>query len=273
MNTQQKPEYTIAIGSLGAVGLEVAKALTAGVPGLKLVAVSARDLDKAKRNLDAIGADAPILPLEELAASADVVVECCPAALFRELLEPAVEQGRKIVCISAAGLLDHFDLVERARHTGAQIMLPTGAIAGLDTVRAAAHGGINSSTIVTRKPPTGLQGAPGIPDGVDILALAEPLKIFDGSAREGARLFPANVNVAAALGLAGSGPDATTLQIWADPGVNRNVHRIEFRSNAVDIDIDIRNVPSEANPRTGRVVSMSVLATLERLTAPLIVGT
>ena len=266
-------EYTVAIGSLGAVGLEVAKALVDGLPGLRLSAVSARDTDKAYQNLEAMGARVPVLPLPELAATADVVVECCPAALFRELLAPAVEQGRRIVCISAAGLLDHFDLVDRARRTGAQIMLPSGAIAGLDTVRAAAHGDIVSATIKTRKPPNGLRGAPGIPDDVDILALTEPLRIFEGSAREGARLFPANVNVAAALGLAGSGPDKTRLEIWADPGVHRNVHRIEFRSEAVDIDIDIRNVPSEANPRTGRVVSMSVLAALERLTAPLIVGT
>ena len=152
-------------------------------------------------------------------------------------------------------------------------MLPTGAIAGLDTVRAAAQGGLSSSKIVTRKPPNGLEGAPGIPDGVDILSLTEPMRIFAGTAREGAKLFPANVNVAAALGLAGSGPDHTHLEIWADPAVTRNVHRIEVRSPAVDFDIDIRNVPSEANPRTGRVVSMSVVASLRRLVDPLVVGT
>lgn len=272
-NPKDRAPITVAIGSLGAVGLEVARALHAGIDGLQLTAVSGRDIEKAKRNLASFGCDVPVLPLGELANHADVIVECAPAAVFRELLEPAVEQGRRIVCISAGALLEHFDLVERARETGSQIMLPTGAIAGLDTVRAAARGGISSSTIVTRKPPNGLQGAPGIPDGVDILALTEPLQVFAGSAREGAKLFPANVNVAAALGLAGAGPDETRLEIWADPGVQRNVHRIELRSAAVDIDVDIRNVPSEANPRTGKVVCMSVLASLERLVSPLIVGT
>ena len=263
----------VAIGSLGAVGRDVASRIDAGIDGLRLVAVSARDVERATERVGQLSAPVPVLPLNALAEAADVVVECAPAAVFRELVEPAVELGRTIICISAGGLLEHFDLVDRARESGAQILLPTGAIAGLDTVRAASNGTIYSSKIVTRKPPRGLAGAPGIPAGVDLATLTEPLRIFNGTAREGARLFPANVNVAAALGLAGSGPDHTILEIWADPAVNRNLHRIELRADAVDIDVEIRNVPSEANPRTGKVVSMSVIASLRRLVDPLVVGT
>ena len=108
---------------------------------------------------------------------------------------------------------------------------------------------------------------------IDLEGLTEPLRVFAGSAREGAAGFPANVNVAAALGLAGVGPDRTRLEIWADPTVTRNTHRIRVEADSVRFEMTIENVPSAENPRTGRLVALSVLATLERLVAPLVVGT
>jgi aspartate dehydrogenase len=107
---------------------------------------------------------------------------------------------------------------------------------------------------------------------ISVAELKEPLKIFDGSAREGARGFPANVNVAAALSLAGIGPDKTQLEIWADPTVKRNTHRIDVDADTVRFSMTIENVPSE-NPRTGRVVALSVVAQLRGLVSELKVGT
>ena len=129
-------------------------------------------------------------------------------------------------------------------------------------------------TMITRKPPGGLAGAPYLADhGISLEGLSEPLKVFSGSARDGATGFPANVNVAAALGLAGIGPDATRLEIWADPGVTRNTHHIVVEADSARFELLIENVPSEANPRTGRIVAHSVVATLRRLVEPLVVGT
>ena len=102
--------------------------------------------------------------------------------------------------------------------------------------------------------------------------LKEPLKVFDGSAREGARGFPTNVNVAAALSLAGIGPDRTRLEIWADPGVTRNTHTITVDADTARFTMTIENIPSE-NPKTGKIVALSVLAALRKLSAPLRVGT
>ena len=104
-------------------------------------------------------------------------------------------------------------------------------------------------------------------------ALRTPTQIFVGSAREGAVAFPANVNVAAALGLAGIGPDRTQLEVWADPSIQRNRHEITVESDSASMRFEIENIPSEANPRTGRIVAHSVIATLERLNATLVVGT
>jgi aspartate dehydrogenase len=97
--------------------------------------------------------------------------------------------------------------------------------------------------------------------------------VFEGSAREGARGFPANVNVAAALGLAGIGPDRTRIEIWADPGVSRNTHTIEVDADSARFTMTIENVPSAENPRTGRITALSVIAALRGLVAPLKIGT
>src|SRR4029077_1835770 len=128
--------------------------------------------------------------------------------------------------------------------------------------------------MITRKPPGGLAGAPYIvANNIDIAGITQPLKIFDGSAREAARGFPANVNVAVALSLAGIGPDRTTIEIWADPAVTRNMHRIEVESEAARFAFEIENGPSVENPRTGRMTPLSVVALLQKLSGPLAIGT
>ena len=266
---------TVAIGSLGTVGLEVARRVDAGeIEGLALRAVSARDHVRARERMHGFRSPVEVVTAGELAERADIVVECAPAAVFREIAEPVVRAGGTLVAISAGALLDHVDLVEIARATGAQIVVPSGAVMGLDAVRGAAESGIATVTMITRKPPGGLAGAPHLVErGIDVNGLDAPLKVFEGSARDGARGFPANVNVAAALGLAGVGPERTRLEIWADPGVTRNTHEIRLEAETVRFRLRIENVPSRENPRTGRSVAPSVIATLRRFVAPLVVGT
>ena len=267
--------HTVGIAGLGAVGFEVARRIDAGgVDRLILSAVSARDHAGARERMAGFRTPADVVAAGELAARADIVVECAPAAVFREIAEPVVRAGKILVAISAGALLDHADLVDTARATGARIVVPSGAVMGLDAVRGAAESGIDSVTMVTRKPPGGLVGAPYLADhGIDVEGIDAPLKVFEGSAREGARGFPANVNVAAALGLAGIGPERTRLEIWADPGITRNTHEIRLEAETVRFQLRIENVPSPENPRTGRSVAPSVVAALRRFVAPLVVGT
>jgi aspartate dehydrogenase len=265
---------TVAIGGLGAIGLKLAQALDAGVEGLRLVAVSARDRAKAAANLAGFRAVPALVGLDELAERADIVVEAAPAAVFEQIVGPAVARGRIAVVSSVGALLPRMHLVEQARASGGRIIVPTGALLGLDAVRAAAEGAVESVTLVTRKPPRGLVGAPYLAEhGIDVLAITEPTRIFAGSAREGAKGFPANVNVAAALALAGIGPDRTRLEIWADPTVTRNTHTVTVEADTVRLSMTIENVPSEENPRTGRITPLSLLACLRGLVSPLKVGT
>ena len=265
----------VGIGGLGAIGMTLARRIDAGaVPGLALAAVSARDRERATTRLAALSTPVPVVSLAELAARCDVVVECAPAAVFGEIAGAAVDAGRIFVPLSVGQLLAHPELAARAARSGGRIVAPTGALLGLDAVRAAAEGTIHSVTMVTRKPPGGLAGAPHLAaNGIDLDGLEAPLKVFDGNAADGVRGFPANVNVAVALSLAGIGPERTRLQVWADPGVTRNTHRIVVEADSARFEMLIENVPSEENPRTGRITALSALATLRRLVAPLTVGT
>jgi len=268
-----KPPLKIGLAGLGAVGREVARRLAAGIPGLTLAAVAVRDPEKARNALPNLGKGIQFLSVDALAEDCDIIVEGLPPKEFLTVASPAIEHGRIFVPLSVGQLLENWNLVERARETGARILVPSGAILGLDAVRAAAEGTIRSVTMVTRKPPEGLENAPYLEErGISLARVIAPLKVFDGSAREGARGFPANVNVAAALSLAGIGPDKTKLEIWADPTVERNTHRIEVDADTVRFSMTIENVPSE-NPRTGRIVALSVVAMLRGLVSELKVGT
>jgi aspartate dehydrogenase len=264
----------VAIAGFGAIGKVVAQHLDRGIEGMTLVAVSARDVARAERAMAGFAQPVPVLPLARLADEADIIVECAPAAVFRDIVEPALAQGRAVIVLSCGALLDNFDLVDLARRQRGRILVATGALLGLDAVAAAAVGGISQVHMITRKPPNGLEGAPYlIANGISVDGLNAPKRVFEGTARDAARGFPANVNVAAALSLAGIGPDRTTIEIWADPGVNRNMHRIEVEAEAARFAFEIENVPSVENPRTGRMTPLSVVALLQKLSSPLAVGT
>ena len=274
MSTHLKAPLKVGIGGLGAIGMALARRLDKGIDGLTLTAVSARDIDSARLRLSDLRQQVPVMALSELAPVSDVVVECAPAVVFSQVAEPTIRMGKILIPVSVGGLLDNWHLVELARITGARINVPSGAVLGLDAVRAAGLGDIQQVTIVTRKPPAGLKGAPHIgKHQIDLNSVEEPLKVFEGSARDGVAAFPANVNVAAALGLAGIGPDQTWLEVWADPTVSRNTHSITVESDSARFELKIENVPSEENPRTGRIVALSTLAALKRLVDPLTVGT
>jgi aspartate dehydrogenase len=264
----------VAVGGFGAIGRVVAARLDRGIEGLALAAVSARDPARAEAALAGFAHRVPVVPLARLWEEADIVVECAPADLLRKIAEPALDHSRSVMVLSCGALLDNFDLVDRARRNGGRILVPTGALLGLDAVAAAAEGNISEVRMVTRKPPSGLAGAPYLKQhGIEVDGLAAPKRVFAGNAREAARGFPANVNVAAALALAGIGPERTTIEIWADPGVDRNIHRIEVEADAARLSMQIENVPSAENPKTGRLTPLSVVAALKKLASPLAVGT
>ena len=264
-----RPELRVAIAGYGAIGRSLAATLLAGIPGIRLTAIGVRS--PATTLAPAPGIQ--IVPSNALALLADIVIECAPAAALPTIATPVLRAGRTILVLSCAALLRHPELEALASEHGGRILVPTGALLGLDAVLAAAEGTIHSVRMTTRKPPGGLVGAPYlVQNAIDVSALEEPLLVFSGTAREAAIGFPANVNVAAALAMAGIGPDRTTIDIWADPGITRNIHCIELDSDAARLTLQIENNPSD-NPRTGRITAQSVIALLRKLQAPLAIGT
>jgi len=264
----------VGIAGYGTIGRVVAKAVDAGIEGLELAAVTSRDRDKAARLMaEDLRRPVPVVDIAELAETCDIVAEAAPREAFVAIARPVLDAGKVLLTVSAAGLLEHWEMVDLARRRGGRIHLATGALLGLDAVKAAAEGTIQSVTMITRKPPVALRGSPYLVDNdISVEGLNAPKKVFEGTAREGARGFPANVNVAAALGLAGIGPDRTTLQIWADPSLKRNVHTIEVEADSARFTMSIENVPTE-HASTGRITALSVIAALRGMVAPLYVGT
>jgi aspartate dehydrogenase len=271
---ERKTNLKLGLAGLGAIGLPIARRIDAGaIPGISLVAVSVRDETKAKKAMAGFRAQPQLTGLAALADVADVIVEGIPSKHFLDVAEPAVARGRIFMPLSVGALIDHMHLIDRAAETGARIIVPTGALLGLDAVRATAEGKISSATITTRKPPAGLAGAPLlVARGLSVDGLKAPLRVFAGSAREAISGFPANVNVAVALSLAGIGPDRTQIEIWADPGVTRNTHTVTVKSDSSDLTMTIENTTDTENPRTGRITALSALAALRRLVSPLVVG-
>jgi len=267
-------DLKLAIAGLGAIGMRAAQAVDRGeVHGIKLVAVSANDKAAAAEKVSSFRTVPTVIPLEELASVSDTIVECTPASVFETLARPVLKQGKHLLPLSVGALLRHPELIDLAGDTGARITVPTGALIGLDTVRAMAVGEIFEVTLKTTKHPRGLEGAPHLIDNnIDISNLSKPTCVLKGSAREAALGFPANVNVAAALALAGIGPDKTQVEVWADPNVERNIQSVTIRSDSGEATMTMNNIPSPENPRTGRIVANSVIATLQRLTAPLTAG-
>ena len=264
----------VAVGGFGAIGRPVAVALDKGIPNLQLVAVSARNIRRAEQEMaTTFASPVPVLPLEQLGEIADVVVECAPAEELCRLAEPVLQRGKTLVLLSVGALLDAQHLIKLAEDQGGRILVPSGALLGLDAVQAAAQGKISTVRMVTRKPPWSLRGAPYVTErDISLEELPGALELFSGPAGDAIRGFPANLNVAIALSLAGIGPDRTELQVWVDPDIERNTHSIEVIADSASFRMQIENIPSDENPRTGKITALSVISTLRRLTAPLVIG-
>jgi aspartate dehydrogenase len=263
----------VGVIGLGAIGRRVCEALDEGITGLSLAGATARDRGKAERFLAALGSKPPFLTLDQLIDACDLLVEASTQAHLDEIAPKALGRGRDLIVLSCGGLLGRDDWVKLAEANGCRILVPSGAIAGLDGVKGARVGAVRSVTMETRKPPRGLAGAPWIVErGIDLDAIHEDTIVFEGPATEACRAFPANVNVLAALSLAGIGPERTRIRIHAVPGLTRNQHSIRIEGEFGALTIEVENVPSE-NPRTGKLSYLSTIALLRDLGATLVVGT
>lgn len=265
----------VALAGFGNVGRAVGRRLSAGaIVGARLTAISSRDLGNAR--LAAADLDPPplVVPVAELVDHADVIVECATAEAMPEIARIALDAGKILVPVSMGGLAAHPELLDEVARHGGRIRIATGALPGLDAVRIAAEGPVQSVVLTTRLRPESLAGEAYVRErGFDFHEPpAVAVQVFEGTARQAALAFPRHFNVAVSLSLAGIGLDRTLVEVIADPDVSGTVHRIDVDSDAFQLSLESRNQPSATNPRTSRAVAPSVLAAVRSLIAPVHVG-
>lgn len=263
----------VGVFGLGTIGRQICLAIEAGIAGISLAGGTGRDRPKAEAFLAGLASKPPFLPTEELIQASGLVIESATQAALQELAPKVLGAGKDLMVLSCGGLLGRSDWVELAEKNRCRILVPSGAIAGLDGVKGARVGAIESVSMESRKPPRGWAGARYIVEnGIDLGSITAETLLFEGPAIEACKAFPANVNVLAALSLAGIGPERTTIKIFAVPGLTRNTHRITVEGEFGRLQIQVENVPSE-NPRTGRLSYLSAIALLRDLGGTLRVGT
>ncbi len=265
----------IGVIGCGTIGAEICRALDAGLVEAELIGLSDIDQPKAGALVRSLRRAVPLLPQAELIEAADLVVEAVSKLVAPAIIREVLRRGRDVMVMSVGGLLECVDeAVGLAKHSGRRIYVPTGAIAGLDAIKAAMVARVSKVTLTTRKPPKALQGAPHVVEqGIDLTGLTGPSVVFSGPAGKAIPGFPANVNVAAALSLAGLGAERTEVRILAEPGSDKNVHEIEAEGDFGKLFVRIENVPSPSNPKTSYMAALSAIALLRRITSPLVVGT
>ena len=275
MSLARPGRIALGLAGFGNVGRDLAARIAGGaLPDVDLVAASARDLDKARAAAREIAPALRIVPLAELPALVDVVVECATADSFPEIARIVLEAGRYLIAVSAGGVPNCPDMMALAERHGGRVRIASGALPGLDILRCAREGTIRSVKLTSRIKPGSMAHERYVLDrGFDFERHppVAAVKIFEGTAGAAAAAFPRHFNVAVALSLGGIGFERTAVEVWVDPDIGGAIHNVEVDAEDIGLTMISRNRPS-ANPRTSRIVAPSILAALRSLTAPVLVG-
>jgi aspartate dehydrogenase len=264
----------IGLLGVGAIGRTIATALDRNELEASLVAISDQDRERAEALSRELFSHPPVLSLDEMIEQSELAVEAASQAALPEFVSKALTRGRDILVMSVGGLLGREEWFREAERKGCRIYVPSGAIAGLDGIKSASIGRIESATLTSRKPVAALRGSKFVVDrGIQLDQLKEDTVIFEGLAEEAARAFPATSNVAASLRLAVDPSAPVQVRIVAVPGGNENVHEIRVQGEFGRLTVKVENVPSKSNPKTSQLAAFSAIATLKNLTRSLRVGT
>lgn len=265
--------FGIGIVGCGSIGRALIRAGDAGDLGAPVAGVISRTSETAREFLETLDSPPPYLEWGELVERSSLLIETAGGHVVPALAEAAFGAGKDLMVISIGALLEHPEIIEQSRETGCRLYAPSGAIAGLDGIKSACQGHVDLVEMVSRKPIAALEGAPFLVENeIPIAGLREAQEVFSGSAREACRGFPSNLNVSAAVSLAGIGPDRTTVRIVADPALSRNCHDITVDGEFGLLKVHIENIPSE-NPKTGRLTAMSIIRSVRDVFDPVRIGT
>ena len=260
---------TVGIAGLGAIGSAVGRALNAGIDGLTWHAAS----DIAPNTEFS---DIPLMDFEALCETCDIIIECLPPNQVPALAKYAIKKQKTFIVISSCALLMFPEILDihssTPRSKRGRIIVPSGALAGIDGVKGLKELGIKKSIIASTKHPRGFIDAPYVDKmQIQLDQIETKTKMFEGNALEAAEGFPANVNVAATLSLAGIGAQKTHVEIWADPYATGNSHEITVEGDFSRITSRIENMPDPANPKSSMMAAQSIVACLKDINSALVI--
>lgn len=266
----------IGIVGCGAIGSRLAKSIVENFSDkAELSGLYDMDLEKAyslaselkKKNIVA-------LSLEDLIKKCSFVIEAASAKISKSVAKLSIESGRDIMIMSVGGMLEAEDIFDLAREMKRNIYFPSGAICGLDAVKAAALSKIDKITLTTRKPPAGLIGNPYLlKSNINLDRIQGETVVFEGSVDMAVKLFPQNINVAATLSLASGCKDKILVKIITSPEYTKNSHEILVEGDFGKIQSISENIPCADNPKTSFLAVLSAIATLKRILEVIKIGT
>ncbi|MDD3087686.1 MAG: aspartate dehydrogenase [Candidatus Omnitrophica bacterium] len=267
----------IGIVGCGAIGSSLSRAIFKNFSG-KAELVALYDLDSLKSEALAKKLKRRHLALrslESLIKRSGLVIEAASANASFKIAKMVLSDGKSVMIMSVGGIVKGFKALSRlAVRNNCRIYIPSGAISGIDALKAANIGKIRKVTLTTTKNPSGFKGVKYVQDkGIDLNRIKGEKVLFCGKAKDAVRYFPQNINVAAVLSLSGIGIANTKVRIIASPKALRNIHEIKIESAAGDISTRTENILHPDNPKTSYLAVLSAVATLKRILEPVVIGT
>jgi aspartate dehydrogenase len=266
----------IGIIGCGAIGGTLAREISKRFPLLNISCIYDKDLEKTKKLFKTLIVKPKISSsISNLVKGSDFVIEAASLYCVKEVANICLKEKKGLLVMSVGGFVLHPQIIEDFKKANVRLIIPSGAICGLDGIKAGRLGNIYSATLTTKKHPDGFKGAPGLKKNrISLDNIVKDRILFNGSAKEAIEGFPANINVAAALSLAtGLGADRVGVKIIAVPNLRKNVHQIEVEGEFGKITTITENLPSKENPRTSFLAILSALSCIQSLTETIRVGT
>lgn len=267
----------IGIVGCGAIGSSLARAIVKDFSlDAEMAAFCDIDRMKAERlSKKLLGKDLSTCSYSQLIKKVSLVIEASSSSASFELSKAALSMGRDIMIMSVGGVTGNLDeLADLAVKSGGKVYIPSGAIAGIDALKASGLAKIKKVVLTTLKNPLAFKGVKFIENkGIKLNSIKKEKVLFSGTAKQAVKCFPQNINVAGVLSLAGIGQEKTYVKIIASPFTKRNIHQIEIESEAGSIFTRTENVLHPDNPKTSYLAVLSAIATLKQIFAPVKIGT
>lgn len=268
----------VGIVGCGAIGGSLAKIITKDLKhNFSLVALY--DIDKTKSKVlsrrVSKNRNLTVDSLKTLIGRSELVIESASGKSSWDIARNTITKGRDIMIMSVGGVVAHYkDLSRLAKKFKARVYIPSGAISGIDALKAAKIVGLKKVTLTTRKNPISFKGVKYIEKKkIDLTRIRKDRELFCGPASQAVKYFPQNINVASVLAMSGIGENKTEVRIIASPGLKRNIHEICMESVAGRVTTRTENILHPKNPKTSYLAVLSAAATLRQILEPVRIGT